>query len=248
MLSTVYKLLNEPPTQDSIFQKIAEGIDSQDTIGCYAQILAIQPKTSASDWAKTQQVCLAFCANGDDDPRRLRHVLTVLEKANLQGPEELYTCCRHFSPNLAVNGIFATSHSLGISLRAFLCLGLLHQAGQNEECALSLLPELNRLQTDLLNEKAFIYHRSKAELSTIQRKCSNSVTAAEIDEATKQMLSKRNELISQISKIEIERGVIPSPAIGFLLLRNVYQTLSYENATAKRYLEIITEKYFPLIN
>lgn len=74
------------------------------------------------------------------------------------------------------------------------------------------------------------------------------VTVKDIDETTKDMLNKRSELISKISKIEVERGAIPSPAIGFLLLRNIYQTLSYENDIAKKYLEVITEKYFPLIN
>lgn len=293
-----------------------------------------------------RELSLACCAASTTTQQR--HVLRALEASQFKSAAELCLLCQRLSPGLADHGVFAAEGGIGTSLRAFLCLALIHRASVFPEEVSSILPRIAQFQVDLLDEKAFSYYRMKSELTALQKKLTNrtvtvkpskkdedvsgdavndrdhssssssceelqdddssngtlqnsnskggsspiengdtslhepdtsdihsggdsakklenggnshftnNVTQKELTqkaelfskpiESMASLVEERNRLVMAISKLEAQRTVVPSPVMGFMLLRTLCMELGEDSETAQQLISDISDKCLRLM-
>lgn len=73
---------------------------------------------------------LALAVSAVNDRAQSQHVLKALDAAHGQSAAQLCALALKLCPGLEEHGLFAKESPLGTSLRAFLCLALLHKAGK----------------------------------------------------------------------------------------------------------------------
>jgi len=207
------------------------------------------------EWQVVKELSIG-CCNGQDKPRRVLRAL----KAALTNERLVHTICGLISPELRTDLIFSTEGGLGVSLRAFLCLSIVNRARESKEVNDDLLQRIHQLSKDLLDNKAFEYHRSKLKLAMLHSKLANKnkvnghsaedrrdkVEVEDSLDEKRKLLDERNELVILLSRMEAERVVVPNPVSGFFALQTFYNQYP-DNQLAQEFLQEITSHFLPLI-